>query len=101
MKIYVAEMETRHTHSHGYGETPTAALGALLRRWREDYAPMSDADPDYPEEIREDIGVFEVELGKGYVIATGDDLARPRIANGDHPMFDEVFESFRSTPSPK
>jgi hypothetical protein len=35
------------------------------------------------------------------VSATGDDLARPRIGNGDHPMFDDVFESFRSTPSPK
>jgi hypothetical protein len=100
MKIYVAEMETRHTNSHGYGETPTEALGALLQRWREDFVPVSGADPDYPEEIREEIGIFEVELGKGYVLATGDDLARPRVANGDHPMFDAAFESFRSSTSP-
>jgi hypothetical protein len=100
MKIYVAEMETRHTFSHGYGETATEALRALLQRWREDYVPESGADPDYPEEIREDIGVFHVELGKGYVMGTGDDLGRPRVANGDAAMFDEVFESFRSSPAP-
>lgn len=99
MTIFVAELETRHTNSHGYGETPHQALEALLRCWRDEYAPMSGADPDYPEEIRDDIAVYEVELGKGYVIGTGDDLTRPVAARGSNSMFDGVFESFRK-PAP-
>ena len=100
MKFFVAEIQTRHTSSHAYGEYPADAVEALVRRWKEDYAPHSHADPEHLSELREEMEIFQVELGKGYVIGPTDAFARELVARGDHPMFDEAFAVQASAPRP-
>jgi hypothetical protein len=89
--IFVAEFESTNTTSHGYGINAEEAVVALVFRWRDDYAPHSGASPDYLEEYRDDIKVFEVELGKGYVMGVSDVHARKPCAIGSDSRFDDAF----------
>lgn len=98
MKISIAEPRTRHSSYHGYRKTPHGPLDTLLRFWRGHCEPYSGADPAYPEEIRDDVLMAEVGLGRGYVLAGRCDLVHPAVVRESDPMFESVFAFFRPRP---
>lgn len=91
-KIYMAEGDFRHTECHGFGSTPVEAYAALLSRWRNDWSKYTESNPDLPERYREETRIYQIELGKGYVLGVTDHMARPIFATGDNSMFDGLFE---------
>jgi len=93
--FWLAEFESPNTRSRGAGKTPEEAVSALLLTWHR-WAEMSDADPDYMKEYREDIEINLVATGSGYLLGDTDALWHQDGLRGDDPRFDEIFE-----PSPK
>jgi hypothetical protein len=99
--LFVAGINTRSTQSLGFGGTAEEAVQVLLARWRLDYAPEADADEGYLAEIREDMSIFEVDLGQGYIDNPENPaLARPLSMRGDDPRLDAVFEEYTQVAKP-
>lgn len=95
-KLWIAEFETRSTHSRGFGSTPEEALSALVELWRAEWSPMSGADPEYPVEYRGDIAISAFEPGKAYLIGSGDALWHREVLNGSDSRFDLFFAPSQS-----
>ncbi len=97
MEIFIAEFETANTRSYGYGTTPEDAVEALAERWSNDYSPQTGANRELVANYRDSIYVYEVELGRGYVLGLTDTFARRIVATGDDERFNAIFDN----PSPK
>jgi hypothetical protein len=99
--LFVASISTHRTQSVGFGESAKEAVQVLLARWRLDYAPEADADEAYLAEIREDMSVFEVKVGGGYIDNPENPaLARPLVMKGDDPRLDAVFDEYTQAAKP-
>jgi hypothetical protein len=99
MKLFTAEIETRSSHSHGYGITAEEAVKALLDTWRTNWCPATGADPSLLAELREELTIHEIETGRGYVIGSNDLFSRPIVLRGNHQSLDSLFEEYLLTPS--
>jgi hypothetical protein len=101
LPLFVASVDTRRTQSVGFGKSAEEAVQVLLARWRLDYAPEADADEGYLAEIREDMSIFGVKLGGGYIDnPENPTLARPLSMKGDDPRLDAVFEEYTQAAKP-
>lgn len=89
--LWIAELETRHTKSRGFGETPEAAVQAMLDMWRDKWVPQSDADPDYPIEIRDEIEVSQFRIGEAYLLGPTDHLWHKTLYRGSDSRFDSIL----------
>lgn len=96
MKFFNVEVNLWPTIGTAYGKTPEQAFGALLSIWRDKWEPMVGEKAESLDEYSDDIVVYAPELGMGYVIAGGDDLARPVRATGDDTAFADLMRSYGS-----
>ena len=67
VKLFRAYFETRHFDFEGYGETAEEAVEVCFAGWRihrQTYRKGAAIDPSYVN--RDDIGVYEIEVGKAY-----------------------------------
>lgn len=97
--MWIAELETRHTNSRGFGKTPEEAVASLVALWRDEWAKQSGADPDYLSDCRDDLTVSPFEPGKAYLIGTGDDLWHKNLLTGSDPRFDDILAPSGLKPS--
>ncbi len=93
MKLYTAEYQTMLINAQGYGRSPEEALKALIDRWQGDWAKTTKADKDHLTKNRDDIRLFEIELGKGYVIGSHDMCAYPFMGLGSEARYDRLFDN--------
>ena len=91
MQIYVAEFETLSTSSHAYGKTAIEAVKSLVEMWKNDWTEHSGASPSYINKYREELNVYQVEIGKAYVLGSTDKFSRPIVATGEDVEFDGIF----------
>lgn len=97
-QMWIAEIETRHTKSRGFGASPEEAVQALVDLWRDKWVPQSEADPDYLHEYRDDISVNPFALGTAYLIGPGDDLWHKKGVRGSDSRFDGLLAPLSPAP---
>lgn len=98
-RLWIAEFESTNTRARGFGRSPEEAVSALAAIWRERWAPMSGADPDYVAEYRDDIVVSALEPGKAYLIGVSDALWHEEVLTGSDARFDAALADSAISPS--
>lgn len=92
MQIFIAEASSPNTSCQGYGLTASDSIKNLLLRWKDDYSATTKADPDFFDDKRDEMIVYEVSIGVGYVLGSHDAFARPVVARGSDTQFDCLFD---------
>jgi len=98
-RMWIAEFESTNTRARGFGHSPEEAVSSLATIWRDRWAAMSGADPDYLFEYRDDIVVSALEPGKAYLIGVSDALWHEEVLTGSDSRFDSALASPTASPS--
>lgn len=96
--LWMSEFDTSSTRSHALGNSPEEAVMALKDVWKK-HCKISGAAPSYLEEYRDDIKVYPIHPGIGYLIGDTDILWHEDLITGDDSRFDQVFSS-NAAPKP-
>jgi hypothetical protein len=91
--FWVVDMETGHTRSTAYGETPEKALEALVSLWVERHCASSNALPGLPWTIKDGINFGKAALGQGYMLAHHDRFWMDECLNGEDPRLAETWNA--------
>lgn len=93
MLIFAAEYETMITKAEAFGKSPEDALKTLIDRWRSNLASEAGLAPEILERNRDEIRIFQFEVGTAYLRGANEHVDRPFVGLGSERKYDRLFVS--------